>query len=132
MKFIEQDSVWQSRKRFDAMGRGRFIAKKLSTPIHLEKPTTVPIAIQSVCICVHLWFRIRIAKLRATRMRIGWGQTLNNQIHEPLSSPDVEECDWIDTLVTRCISANDPHHRMRWEDLPHQKPRLPHSGACDC
>jgi hypothetical protein len=32
-------------QRFDALVRGRFIATKLFTPIHSEKPTTVPIAI---------------------------------------------------------------------------------------
>ena len=26
---------------------------------------------------------------------------------------------------------SDQHRRMRWEDLPCVKPRLPHSGACD-
>ena len=35
-------------KRFDALVRGRFIARKLTTPIHSEKQTTVLIAIQSV------------------------------------------------------------------------------------
>ena len=32
-------------KRFDALVRGRIIAKNLSTPIHSEQPATVPIAI---------------------------------------------------------------------------------------
>jgi len=33
---------------------------------------------------------------------------------------------------TGCVSHNDPHHRMRPNDDPPQKPELPHSGACDC
>ena len=35
-------------KRFDTLVRGRIIAEKLSTPVHLEQPTRAPIAIQSV------------------------------------------------------------------------------------
>ena len=35
-------------KRFDTLVRGRIIAEKLSTPVHLEQPTLAPIAIQSV------------------------------------------------------------------------------------
>ena len=93
VKFTEQDSVWQSRKRFDALGRGRFIARRVSTPIHSERPATVPIAIPSVCICVHQWFINRIARHRATRMRIGRGQTFNSETHDPPSSRDADECD---------------------------------------
>jgi len=32
----------------------------------------------------------------------------------------------------KTVVANDPHHRMRRDDDPLQKPELPHSGACDC
>ena len=35
-------------KRFDTLVRGRIIAEKLSTPVHLEQSTRAPIAIQSV------------------------------------------------------------------------------------
>ena len=30
------------------------------------------------------------------------------------------------------LMANDQHHRMRWDEMFSEKPKLPHSGACDC
>ena len=42
----------------------------------------------------------------------------------------VGEFDWSD--IAGMLSQNDPHHRMRPNDDPPQKPELPHSGACDC
>ena len=37
----------------------------------------------------------------------GTGKAFNSQTHDPPSSRDVDECDWIDTLVTRSIGVND-------------------------
>jgi hypothetical protein len=98
-------------KRFDGLVRGRFIAKKLSTPIDSEKPTTVPIAIQSVCICEIRGLEIELPDTQPHACELGFGKTLDNQTQYPPSSRDVDECDWIDTLVTRCISANDRGNR---------------------
>ena len=59
----------------------------------------------------------------------GTRKTPNNQTHEPTNERDDEECDWIDTLVTRCFSVNDRHQRMAGEDYPCQDANYRHSAA---
>jgi hypothetical protein len=64
-------------------------------------------------------------------MRIGMRKTCNNQTHDPPSSRDVHECDWIVTLVTRRISANDPDQRGPGVEHPFVKTDHRSSVASD-
>ena len=94
-------------KRFVTPGRGRIIAKNLSTPIHFEQSATVPIGIYpcaSVLICGS---RIESPDTEPLACESGTGQTLNNQTHEPPSERADEVCHSIDALVTRRFSVNE-------------------------
>ena len=62
----------------------------------------------------------------------GKGKTINNQTHTPPSHSEDEECDSIDTLVTRSFGVNDQNQPVCGADLFSESTAHANSAAFYC
>lgn len=113
MKYTVQDSVWQSRSVLTRCYAVDLSPRNYRHQSPQRNEQRFPLRFNPCATVFICGSEFELPNTEPHACELGLGKLLNNQTQYPPSSRDADECDWIDTLVTRCISANDSHHPAR-------------------